>query len=132
MRIGANANICSVLLQLAQEPALYLPKWSEEILSEVALSLAKPSFCLPPEQIDRRLKYMRRHFEEAIVTGYENLVPAMNCHLDDRHVLAAAMHFPHGPRIRKVLSSFQNRSAGDKCSRSQRLLESLRSTISSS
>ena len=34
---------------------------------------------------------MRDHFQEALVTGYEGLIPAMNCHTDDRHVLAAAV-----------------------------------------
>jgi hypothetical protein len=67
---------------------MFVPKWSEEILREVARALAKPSFGLTPVQIERRLKYMRDHFQEALVTGYEGLIPAMNCHVDDRHVLA--------------------------------------------
>ncbi len=87
----APMPICAVLLQLAQEPALYVPKWSESILSEVAHALSKPSFNLSKEQIDRRLNYMRNHFEEALVTDYEVLIPAMGCHQGDRHVLAAAV-----------------------------------------
>jgi predicted nucleic acid-binding protein len=83
--------VCAVLLQLAQEPALFVPKWSEDILAEVARALAKPSFNLTPAQIDRRMNYMRTHFEEALVTGYENLIDAMKCHPEDRHVLAAAV-----------------------------------------
>ena len=75
LRIGFPMPVCAVLLQLAEEPALFVPKWSEEILAEVARALAKSSFSLTPSQIDRRFKYMRDHFEEALVTGYEGLVP---------------------------------------------------------
>lgn len=87
----APMPICAVLLQLASEPALFVPKWSDCILGEVRTTLAKPSFGLSPEQIDRRISFMRTHFEEALVTGYESLTPAMECDAKDRHVLAAAV-----------------------------------------
>jgi hypothetical protein len=83
--------VCAVLLQLAQEPALFMPKWSDDILIEVARTLAKPSFSLTEAQIARRLEYMKIHFEEALVTGYDSLIPAMKCHPGDGHVLAAAV-----------------------------------------
>lgn len=87
----APMPVCAVLLKLAQEPAMYAPYWSECILTEVAQTLAKPSFALTPVQIERRLNYMRSHFEEALVVGYKELIPSMRCHNDDRHVLAAAV-----------------------------------------
>ena len=83
--------VCAVLLTLAQEPSMYIPHWSECILTEVSRALAKPSFGLSAAQIERRLHYMRSNFEEALVTGYEGLIPSMKCHDDDRHVLAAAV-----------------------------------------
>lgn len=87
----APMPVCAVLLKLAEEPAMYIPHWSDCILTEVGRALAKPSFSLNSAQVERRLKYMRSKFEEALVTGYEGLIPAMNCHNDDRHVLAAAV-----------------------------------------
>ena len=70
---------------------MFVPKWSNDILAEVSRTLAKPSFGLTEVQIERRLAYMRTNFEEALVTGYESLIPAMTCHEGDRHVLAAAV-----------------------------------------
>lgn len=40
---------------------------------------------------DKRLADMQAAFEDANVTGYESLIPALRCDEDDRHVLAAAI-----------------------------------------
>jgi len=85
----APMPLCHTLLNLAEEPALYVPKWSERILEEVASSLRK--FGRTEAQISRRLKAMRDSFEDAAVSGYEDLIPAMTNHEKDRHVLAVAV-----------------------------------------
>jgi predicted nucleic acid-binding protein len=42
-------------------------------------------------QIERRLSQMRQAFPEAIVEGFDFLIPAMTNDEKDRHVLAAAV-----------------------------------------
>ena len=99
--------LADTLLRLAYEPAFYLPRWSHETLREVHRNLVKWGYTT--EQADRRLSKMREAFEDAEVTEYEHLVPAMTNEGDDRHVLAAAVysgshaivtenvkHFPQG------------------------------------
>jgi len=83
--------LCDTLLRLAEEPAFYLPRWSHETLDEVHRNLVK-KWGYTTEQADRRLSAMKAAFEDAEVTGYESLVPAMTNEPDDRHVLAAAVH----------------------------------------
>jgi predicted nucleic acid-binding protein len=81
--------LCHTLLNLAEEPALYIPKWSEEILAEVERTLLKRNYS--EGQVKRRLQAMRGSFEDAVVAGYEDLIPVMNNDPKDRHVLAAAV-----------------------------------------
>jgi predicted nucleic acid-binding protein len=85
-----------VLLEIAST-GVYRPLWSSEILAELdrtlRLLLAKRS--VSPEEVDayitRLFRQMRITFPDALVTGWEELVPTI--HLpdpDDRHVVAAA------------------------------------------
>lgn len=46
---------------------------------------------MPEERAKNRENQLRRHFPEAWVTGYENLIPVMTIDEKDRHVLAAAV-----------------------------------------
>jgi predicted nucleic acid-binding protein len=46
---------------------------------------------LPKDKADRRIAVMREHFEDAIVEGFDGLIPAMTNNEKDRHVLAAAV-----------------------------------------
>jgi predicted nucleic acid-binding protein len=78
-------------LLLAAEHDLFRPAWSLQILEEMARSLKARRPDLDPARIDRTVEQMRRHFPEAVVAGYEDLVPAMRNHEGDRHVLAAAV-----------------------------------------
>jgi predicted nucleic acid-binding protein len=84
--------LCDTLLRLAEEPALYLPCWSEQILQEVGGALEK-KLHRSPIQVQRRLSQMRDAFPEASVEVPENLIEAIDCIPDanDRHVLAAAI-----------------------------------------
>jgi len=83
--------LCDTLLRLAEEPAFYLPRWSDETLNEVHRNLSR-KWGHTVEQADRRISAMREAFEDAEVTGYECLVQAMTNDPSDRHVLAAAIH----------------------------------------
>ena len=82
--------LCDTLLRLAEEPAFYVPCWSQETLEEVRRNLIG-KWRYTAEQADRRVRAMREAFEDAEVTGYESLVPAMTNHPGDRHVVAAAV-----------------------------------------
>jgi hypothetical protein len=81
--------LADTLLRLAAGPGLYLPKWSDQIMVEVSRTLQE-NFRLSAQKAMHRENEIRRHFPEAWVEGYEDLIPAMTNHPKDRHVLAAA------------------------------------------
>ena len=83
--------LADTLLRLAAGPHLYLPKWSDQIMIEVSRTL-RENFNLSPEKAIYRESQIRRHFPEAWIEGYEDLIPTMTNHPKDRHVLAAAAH----------------------------------------
>jgi len=80
-----------LLLRLAEDPALYSPKWSDEILDEVQRVQAD-KLSWPPELVASWRSAVDTHFPEAFVKGYEHLIPQCTNHPKDRHVLAAAVH----------------------------------------
>lgn len=82
--------LADTLLRLAGGPRLYLPKWTDQIMTEVNRNLAE-NFGLTDEQVAYRESEIRRHFPEAWVEGHEDLISAMTNHPKDRHVLAAAV-----------------------------------------
>jgi predicted nucleic acid-binding protein len=101
--------LCDTLLRLAEEPALYRPVWSEQILLELGYALEK-KLNRTTFQCERRLRAMRHAFPEAEVIVPAGLSESIICIPDrnDRHVLAAAIpggtdtivtfntkHFPH-------------------------------------
>jgi len=82
--------LADTLLRMAEEPRLYLPRWSQMIMDEVTRNLiAKWDMAI--EKAHRREEELRRHFPEAWVDGYEPLIDAMANDPSDRHVLAAAV-----------------------------------------
>ncbi len=83
--------LCDTLLRLALEPSLYRPLWSAQILTEVGTALQRMGYT--PEQGERRLRVMREHFPEAVVSIPPDMAQALACIPDknDRHVLAAAI-----------------------------------------
>jgi len=82
--------IADLLLRLAEsDPPFFRPLWSKHILDEVKNTLIK--FGYTEAQAMRRIQAMRAAFPEALVAGYERLIPAMANHPKDRHVLAAAV-----------------------------------------
>jgi hypothetical protein len=59
-------------------------------MAEVSRNLQE-NFGLTAEQAAYRESEIRKHFGEAWVEGYEDLIPSMTNHEKDRHVLAAAV-----------------------------------------
>lgn len=84
--------LCDLLLRLAEQPALYRPFWSEEILAEVANAL-RTDLGRSAEDVAWRLGQMRVAFPEAMVQVPPRLLKGVDCLPDDkdRHVLAAAI-----------------------------------------
>jgi predicted nucleic acid-binding protein len=82
--------LADTLLRMAEEPRLYVPKWSQSIMDEVARNLIE-KWMLEPEKTRRREGEIRRHFPEAWVEGFERLMEVMTNDPKDRHVLAAAV-----------------------------------------
>ncbi|MCP3797726.1 PIN domain-containing protein [Allokutzneria sp. A3M-2-11 16] len=81
-------RLADLLLRLA-EAGTYRALWSNEVLDEVERNL--PKLGVSPEKAAIRIGHMRREFPDAMITGYEDLVPAMTNDHKDRHVLAAAI-----------------------------------------
>lgn len=68
---GANLN--DTLLRIAEEDA-FSPQWSPDVVEEFRRNLSMiPN--LPAGAADRRVKAMTDAFPEAMVEGYEPLIP---------------------------------------------------------
>ncbi|MBI5424203.1 MAG: PIN domain-containing protein [Opitutae bacterium] len=86
----ANFGVCDLLLRLSERPRLIVPHWSEEVLAEVQRTQLR-DLQWPPPLAETFQTEIRTAFPDAVVTGYENLLPALTNHEKDRHVLAAAI-----------------------------------------
>lgn len=66
----APMSLCDTLLRLAEQPAMYRPLWSKQILEEVGAALRK-KIGLTEAQCNHRIAQMRSAFPEAelIVPG---------------------------------------------------------------
>ncbi|QHC57644.1 PIN domain-containing protein [Rathayibacter sp. VKM Ac-2760] len=83
---GALLN--DFVLELADR-GLFRPLWSKDVLFELAKNLVKNGE--DPVLVEKRVGTMERCFADAMVTGYDDLVPTMTNDEKDRHVLAAAV-----------------------------------------
>jgi predicted nucleic acid-binding protein len=83
------AALRDTLLRLAEEPRLYVPRWSEEIISEMVRTL-ESEIGLAPEKTAYLVFELKKHFGDSWVTAYEPLLGQMTNDPGDRHVLAAA------------------------------------------
>ncbi len=72
---------------------LFRAKWTDEINAEWGRSLIKNRPDLSQADVDRVIQKMNEHIGDALVKGYEVLIPSMTGlpDPDDRHVLAAAI-----------------------------------------
>jgi predicted nucleic acid-binding protein len=85
----APMPLCDTLLRLAEDPAFYIPRWTEDVLRELRSTLLRMGYT--EAQASRRITAMETAFDEAKVTGYECLVASMTNDAKDPHVLAAAV-----------------------------------------
>lgn len=79
-----------LLLHFA-EREYYEVRWTEQILQEASRNIKKRRPEHLHDKVDSMMAQLNEAFEEACVTGYEDLIPAMRNHPKDRHVLAAAV-----------------------------------------
>ena len=82
-------SLCDTLLRLA-ECELYVPRWSSETRVELERALMT-KIGLTAEKASKRVARMHEYFGDAVVRGYEPLLPTMTNHEKDRHILAAAV-----------------------------------------
>src|ERR1700733_15100574 len=84
--------LCDTLLRLAEDPAMYRPLWSQEILQEVGDAL-ESKIGLSLGQRQRRIGQMAEAFPEASVQPASCLAVSLDGIPDegDRHVLATAI-----------------------------------------
>lgn len=81
--------LANFFLWLAEEQT-YRPLWSADILCEARRTIVE-KLGYSEELADKRIAVMVDHFIDAEVTGYADLIPSMNNHEKDRHVVAAAV-----------------------------------------
>ena len=86
----APAPLRDTLLRLAEYPRLYLPRWSDDIITEMVRTL-EDRFGIAPHKTAYLVNELRKHFGEAWVTGYAPLIGSMTNDTKDRHVVAAAV-----------------------------------------
>ena len=84
--------LCDILLRLAEQPRLYRPVFSQDILDEVKRTQTT-KFKRPydEQKADRWREHVLRAFPESLVVNYEQLIPILTNDPKDRHVLAAAI-----------------------------------------
>lgn len=104
---GAYVN--DLVLRLA-ERRLFRPLWSEEILEEIQTALLRNHSQTQHSALKKRVQVMRAAFPDALVKGYQPLVPAMGCDDKDRHVLAAAVRSNAAPLVTFNLNDFPSAS----------------------
>ena len=88
----ANSGVCDLFLRLAETPRMYLPRWSATILDEVKRTqMTKLKRPFLEELADYWREQVTEAFPEAMIEGFEHLLPQLANHQKDRHVLAAAI-----------------------------------------
>jgi hypothetical protein len=78
-------------LRLAETPRQYVPVWSTEILDE-ACRAKRDDLGWPQDLCAYFREQVTLTFPEAIAGDYSALLPSLNNHWKDKHVLAAAIH----------------------------------------
>ena len=82
----------AVLMELARADA-FAPLWTEAVHQEWMRNLAAKEPHIKPAQIARLRALMEAYVGNVMVTGYEMLIDGLILpDLDDRHLLAAAIH----------------------------------------
>jgi hypothetical protein len=100
------APLRDLLMRLALSD-LFQARWTDEIHDEWTRNVAANRPDISPESLDRSRKLMDIHVPDCLVTGYEALIPTLTLpDVDDRHVLAAAIHGGAGLIVTFNLSDF--------------------------
>lgn len=99
-----NAPIRDVLLRAA-EYDLYQLALSDDIITEMRRAL-ETHLGRTRQQTDYLVSEIRRSFDDAVVAGYQDLIPVMTNHPGDRHVLAAAVRAGAGTIVTFNLPHF--------------------------
>jgi hypothetical protein len=73
----ANFSLCDTLLRLAEEPRLFEPKWSDEIIQETTRTL-ESKLHWPSTLVAYLESELRAHLSDAWVSGYESPLCAQN------------------------------------------------------
>jgi predicted nucleic acid-binding protein len=102
--------VADTLLRLAEAPALYEARWTDQILAEVTRTLVD-RFGMTREKARYREAAMREFFQDSMVENYESLVAEMQNHPKDRHVLAAAVACRADYIVTFNLKDFPSRAA---------------------
>ncbi len=85
------AQLRNLLMYLAV-PGIFRGRWSEDVQEEWISNLLDSRPDLTRAQLERTCQLMNLHVPDALVTGYEQLIPALTLpDPNDRHVLAAAI-----------------------------------------
>ena len=86
------APLRDLLLWLALS-GLYRPRWTAMIHEEWMRSLLKERPDLSRDRLERTKDFMNQAVPDCLIAGYEGLIAGLSLpDLDDRHVLAAAIH----------------------------------------
>jgi predicted nucleic acid-binding protein len=84
-------SLRDLLIRVAQV-GLVQAKWTEQILDETFRNLKENRPDLDPDKLNRTRGLMNGAIRDVLVTGYEQLIGAVDLpDQDDRHVLAAAI-----------------------------------------
>jgi predicted nucleic acid-binding protein len=85
------APLRDLLMRLALTD-LYRARWSDQIHEEWMTAVLRNRSDLSRAQLERTRSLMNSHVRDALVDGYQSLIPALELpDPDDRHVLAAAI-----------------------------------------
>ena len=87
----ANFSVCDLLLTLAEEPRMYLPRWSQKLLDETHNTHVK-KLGWEKNLADNFQKSLHKAFPEALVEDFEHLIDKCQNQEKDRHVLACTIH----------------------------------------
>jgi len=80
----APANLCDLVLNLAESPRLFFPYWSDEILAEVyRTQTGKLNW--PKKLAEFWQESVRTAFPEAMVSNYGQLIPLCENDAKDQH-----------------------------------------------
>ena len=82
-------SLSDLLLRLAEDPAVYRPRWTAEILDEVQRNQILLGW--PTKLVGSWRSAVEHAFPGAMITGSVRLLPVCTNHPSDRHVLAAAL-----------------------------------------